>query len=382
MKKPGPEKTLGRNKNSSKSKQKKREAKAAIPNSAQTRSPTAQRSPTPVDHSDIPSFYDVTRLVLMPRDPFRIFAYWEVSQSSIALAKKNLKSDFDKSKFVLRMYDVTCIDFNGHNANHCFDIEVSGTANNWYVHLWKDNVSYCADLGLITPAGRFLQIARSNFTKTPSARLREKHDEIWMEATQSYTEPAVVSRSPSVGPHARDAVQGVKKQRINLSESDVRAQYAHAMSKSTPAQSERKTPHPAAAPDTTRKKIYLSEKDIRNYYKNIYPLLHRTPTKKERLFRFDCSSGKKQPLSDPASTLGHLHGTLQKVIMGGASEKLVFPGASEQNFVSSAEGVPTIQQKDDFYFEIGTELIVYGRTRPDAEVWLEDKKIPLQRWNI
>ena len=41
--------------------------------------------------------------------------------------------------------------------------------------------------------------------------------------------------------------------------------------------------------------------------------------------------------------------------------------------------MPSQKKSDDFYFEIGTELIVYGRTEPDAEVWLENKKIHLRQ---
>ena len=50
---------------------------------------------------------------------------------------------------------------------------------------------------------------------------------------------------------------------------------------------------------------------------------------------------------------------------GGASES--FPGASEQPYSGRK-----------FFFEIGTELIVYGRTEPDAKVWWGDKKIELR----
>jgi len=76
---------------------------------------------------------------------------------------------------------------------------------------------------------------------------------------------------------------------------------------------------------------------------------------------------------------GCSQGELLNTILVGTSEDLIFPGASEQEFISSGAGAPTGEQKDTFYFEIGTELVVYGRTRPDAEVWLDDKKISLSK---
>ena len=159
--------------------------KSASRGAARTHHSPQKHQSSLVDPSDIPSHYDVTRLVLMPRDPLWIFAYWEMSGSAIGNAKKSLGSDFNKSTLTIRMYDVTCIDFNGLNANHSFDIEVSATTNNWYIHLWRDNVSYCADLGFRSPQGHFFQIARSNFITTPSAHIRDKYDEVRMQVRQS-----------------------------------------------------------------------------------------------------------------------------------------------------------------------------------------------------
>ena len=295
-----------------------------------------------VDHSDIPSHYDVTRLVLMPRDPFRIFAYWEVSKSTIESAKKNLGSDFNKSTLTIRMYDVTCIDFNGLNANHSFDIDVSATTNNWYIHLWRDNVSYCADLGFRGPQGHFFQITRSNFITTPSAHIRDKCDEVWMQPRQDYKEPPVVS-------------------------------------KSNPVEARHKTPRSVISQKAKNRRIYLSEDDVRSYYTNIYPLARRADTKREKIFRFESFPKKEQSHFETLETPGTAKEKVLEKIGMGASEELIFPGASENEFVSSGGQVETRKQKDDFYFEIGTELVVYGRTLPDAEVWLENRKIPLKK---
>jgi hypothetical protein len=128
-----------------------------------------------------------------------------------------------------------------------------------------------------------------------------------------------------------------------------------------------------------RNRIYLSEHDIRSYYTNIYPTLRRAHTKKEKIFRYEHSSGEQQALFEKLEIPGTAQGKVLEKITLGASEELIFLGASEHKFVSSGAHLPTRKQKDDFYFEIGTELIVYGRTQPDAEVWLEDKKIPLNK---
>lgn len=316
--------------------------KSASRGAARTHHSPQKHQSSLVDPSDIPSHYDVTRLVLMPRDPLWIFAYWEMSGSAIENAKKSLGSDFNKSTLTIRMYDVTCIDFNGLNANHSFDIEVSATTNNWYIHLWRDNVSYCADLGFRSPQGHFFQIARSNFITTPSAHIRDKYDEVWMQVRQDYKEPPVVS-------------------------------------KSDPAESRHKTPRSMISQKAKNRRIYLSEAEVRSYYANIYPLARKADAKREKIFRFESFPEKKQSHFETLETPETAKGKVLEKIGLGASEELIFPGASENQFVSSGAQAQTGKQKDDFYFEIGTELVVYGRTLPDAEVWLENRKIPLKK---
>jgi hypothetical protein len=175
----------------------------------------------------------------------------------------------------------------------------------------------------------------------PSAHLRDKQDEVWME-TRHYKTPPVVSKTSSAKP--RD-----------------------------------KAPHSVIPHEGRRNRIYLSENDIRSYYTNIYPLLRKANTEKEKMFRYEYSSEEQQTLFDTLEIPGTAKGKVLEKITLGASEELIFLGASENEFVSSGAHVPTRKQKDDFYFEIGTELIVYGRTQPDAEVWLEDKKIPINK---
>ena len=61
--------------------------------------------------------------------------------------------------------------------------------------------------------------------------------------------------------------------------------------------------------------------------------------------------------------------------MIGASE-FTYLGGSE-NLGGASEFVQP-DKKRNFFFEIGAELIVYGRTEPDAEVRLGDKKVDLR----
>jgi hypothetical protein len=99
----------------------------------------------------------------------------------IEYARKTLGDDFNRSKHVIRIYDVTLINFNGSNANSRFDVEINSTANNWYIHPVKDSVNYCAELGLRQPNGGFFSLAMSNFSDTPRRSPSSNHNEIWKD---------------------------------------------------------------------------------------------------------------------------------------------------------------------------------------------------------
>ena len=128
---------------------------------------------------ELPAGCGDTRVALMVIDPCRIHAYWEITTQTWEKARDELKGEFDQTKKILRVYDVTYIVFDGANAHSYFDIYVGETIN-WYMDLWSPEKSLCAELGLITPQGKFCPLARSNFIHTPRDRPSEKREERWM----------------------------------------------------------------------------------------------------------------------------------------------------------------------------------------------------------
>ncbi|MCS7151536.1 MAG: DUF4912 domain-containing protein [Endomicrobia bacterium] len=127
--------------------------------------------------TDLPRSYGDTKIVLLPRDPWWCFAYWEIGEKTM----QEIRSIYGENlKFILRMYDVTNVDnFNGHNANKYFDIVVNVSANNWYINLPETNRSWCVDLGIITPDGKFVMIVRSNIVIMPRFGVSALTDEQW-----------------------------------------------------------------------------------------------------------------------------------------------------------------------------------------------------------
>jgi len=109
-----------------------------------------------------------SRIRLLLVDPYLLHAYWEIIDEDLETARSQLVSAGTQVKPVLRFYDITYIVFDGKNSHGFFDVEIDLTARNWYVHLWSPEKSYCADLGLKTPEGRLLTLARSNVAHTPA----------------------------------------------------------------------------------------------------------------------------------------------------------------------------------------------------------------------
>ena len=141
--------------------------------------PEICRLPKTFPH-ELPSQYGVDKMVLLVRDPWWLYTYWELKQETVERLKSELKDEFYKAKRVLRVYDVTNVIFNGSNANRFFDIQVHEFASNWYIDAGGPGRSWCVDLGLKLSDGRFITILRSNVVQTPLDGPSWITDEEWM----------------------------------------------------------------------------------------------------------------------------------------------------------------------------------------------------------
>jgi hypothetical protein len=334
------------------------------------------------DSYDLPNDYGATSVTLIARDPYWIYAYWELAESSFSAAKKELELDFSHAKMALRVYDVTNINFDGSNANSFFDLDV-GHARNWYANLWKDNVSYCAEIGMKTLSGRFLSFARSNFVTTPRAHMSWRREEIWMKATESSANAPYVNVEYSAPPDGSEEKGGQAPQARGESivAKAVKRRAAAGRRYAEKSLAEEQDPLVRAR---KAKRVFLTEDDIRAYYYGISPMLRDLLKGRfglgnayDRYGKYFRLMSKRPYLTDMLMTKGGL--ARRRV---GASEELVTPeemttgGASESLSRGASEHLVGVAGRK-FFFEIGTELIVYGRTEADATVLLGDRKVDL-----
>ncbi len=136
--------------------------------------PTPEYAPL---KEDLPSRYNKDTLVLMVRDPWWVFCYWELTPQKITQVRKELSQE--KFYFVLRVYEITNIIFTGSNAHYYFDIPINLEARNWYINLPAEGKSWIVDLGVKGDFG-FKTVLRSNSVNCPQARPSEILDEEWM----------------------------------------------------------------------------------------------------------------------------------------------------------------------------------------------------------
>ena len=282
--------------------------------------PVQKKSEAPfIDSEKLPDSYNSTDVTLMVRDPYWIHAFWETAPSSVREVQKKIGAPFKKSVYTLRIHDITIGHSNEENSRASFDIDVDPKARNWYINLWRDNVTYFADFGVRTPKGAFYPLARSNTVTTPRATMSEMPDVTWMKVEGKGTYSYVNY------PAARPEMFGQT-----------------ASGRKTFAGDKPTVPVTDSPTEKTRN-VSLSQMDS-----------------SLTLLKPDSVSAEELPLADFAGLLAPEPSAPK--VLGGSSAYM--GGASEQ-----------LQSQRDFFLDLNTELVVYGRTEPGAAVWMGTQKI-------
>ncbi len=134
---------------------------------------------------ELPSHYGDDKIVLLVRDPWWIYAYWEVSGGREAeVTCRITESGAQRSKTILRVYDVTGSSVEAPRSS--FDIEVAFLVGNWYVDVGIPDRDWVAELGFRASDGCFHALVRSNVVRTPRFGVSDVVDEEWMFPDETY----------------------------------------------------------------------------------------------------------------------------------------------------------------------------------------------------
>ena len=159
-----------------------------------------------------PPGYGDNRIVILVRDPWWIFSYWEIRRDKEEEVIRRIESSGDGvAKSVLRVYDVTDVNFNGKNAHTFFDVDLRGLATNWYINVGKPDCAWIVDIGIVTKKGVFYMLARSNVVKTPRFGMSDQLDAEWMTPEEEYWKMFSLSGGFGVGKGSLEVRELIKK---------------------------------------------------------------------------------------------------------------------------------------------------------------------------
>ncbi|NLZ28611.1 MAG: DUF4912 domain-containing protein [Firmicutes bacterium] len=129
-------------------------------------------------HGELPHRYEEDRLILLPRDPYCLFAYWEISTATGESIRKRWAGETgEMGQPNLRVFR--------HRWNHAGTIEshddhrLEEKTDNWYIHVGAADNFYHVEWGWILPGGDFYSLLESNVVRTPRDGISEIIDEKW-----------------------------------------------------------------------------------------------------------------------------------------------------------------------------------------------------------
>jgi len=136
--------------------------------------------PEPLTEPELPHYYGIDRLALLARDPYWLYAYWEITATKQEeFSNAYGPTAWSSSLPVLRLYDVTGLE-PGNQTTPYIDIGINEDADSWNIQVGKPDRSFFVDLGRRFADGRFVTLLRSNIITTPRASLSDREDEEWM----------------------------------------------------------------------------------------------------------------------------------------------------------------------------------------------------------
>lgn len=114
--------------------------------------------------SKLPDGYNDNRIVLLPRDPYWLFAYWEISDGK----RNRFINEFEE---MVWKKSTPALKITNLSKNYTYYITVNDFSNTWYINVSDSNSVYVAELGRKISEDFFVNLATSNVVATPNDKI-------------------------------------------------------------------------------------------------------------------------------------------------------------------------------------------------------------------
>jgi hypothetical protein len=149
-----------------------------------------------LDLEELPEVYGVDECEVLYKDPYWVFAYWEVTDGGLQAARAQLGPSAGSARLVLRLF-TTPGAHGGDREVH--DIDLHGHHGRRYLPSVRPGAHLRVAVGLLSSEGYFAPIAHSSLMRIPHAEPAEPGPVEWMEVVPGRTrgktrEPLVLVR--------------------------------------------------------------------------------------------------------------------------------------------------------------------------------------------
>jgi hypothetical protein len=150
-------------------------------------SPTIQDESSHEITPELPQGYGYNKIVLLARDPYGIYCYWELQAKHVDAGYQKLGKDPESVRAVLRVHPLPA------GVTDAFDIDIDLRTLEYNLKLSPPGASFRAEIGLLEREGRFVSLAASNIITLPVDRPTDRIDELWMTTDEEFKEIFILS---------------------------------------------------------------------------------------------------------------------------------------------------------------------------------------------
>lgn len=118
-------------------------------------------------YANIPTDYNKNKLVLLYKDPYWLYAYWEMTNDERIRIKNYINPvGIEDFTWALKVKSITA----PFKEESSFFIPVGEFASSWYIHVNQPNRIFVVEYGLLSQDYFFISAMQSNYSFTPPDR--------------------------------------------------------------------------------------------------------------------------------------------------------------------------------------------------------------------